>query len=148
MRIALPFTTVLLLLMAGCASQPPAPITMSTQGTTLVRNAQVTNLRDVAVHGGRPSGVGAFVGTILGGVAGSRIGSGYGSTAAGIGGALAGGMAGQHVEQSASGTRTTEVTVRLENGEQQTYQIEPDENLRIGDTVKVITRGGITRISR
>lgn len=150
MHIHLPFPIALLsmVLLAGCASPPPVRPAMSTEGTTLVQTAQVTDVRDIAVRGGRPSGIGSFLGAILGGVAGSRIGSGHGSTAAGIGGAVAGGMAGQHVEQSASGRNTMEVTVRLESGEIRTYQVEPDEHIRVGDVVKVTTRNGITRINR
>jgi outer membrane lipoprotein SlyB len=149
MRIALPFAAMLLIGVTGCASQAPGQtIVMSTEGTTLVQSAQVTNLRDVAVRGGRPSGIGAFIGAILGGVAGSKIGSGYGSTVASIGGTFAGGWAGHQVEQAALGMSATEATVRMENGDSRIYQVHPDENLRIGDTVKLITQGGITRISR
>ncbi|MGH8809506.1 MAG: glycine zipper 2TM domain-containing protein [Noviherbaspirillum sp.] len=104
-------------------------------------------MRDVTVRDGRSSGLGSFVGAILGGVAGSKIGSGHGSTAATVGGALAGGMAGQHVEQSRSGSSTTELSVRFDNGDVRTYQIEPGESFRIGDTVRVITSGGMTRIT-
>lgn len=134
-------------LLASCASAPSEPV-VSTQGSTLVRMAQVTNVRDVTVRGGRPSGIGSFVGAILGGVAGSKVGSGTGSTAAGIGGALAGGMAGQHLEESGTGSSTTELTVRFENGDIRTYQIDPSEHFRIGDTVKVTTANGVTRVIR
>lgn len=150
MHIHSPFPSALLsmVLLTGCALRPSAQPTMSTEGTTLVQTAQVTNVRDIAVRGGRPSGIGSFLGAILGGVAGSRFGSGHGSTAAGIGGAVAGGMAGQHAEQSASGRNTMEVTVRFEGGELRTYQVEPDDHIRVGDVVNVTTRGGITRINR
>ncbi len=133
--------------LAACASQPAQPV-MSTQGSTVVQSAQVINVRDVTVRGGRPSGLGAFAGTLLGGVAGSRIGSGHGSTAASIGGAIAGGMAGQHIEQSGKSNSTTEVTVRFDSGETRTYQVEAGSDLRVGDVVNVTGSGGITRIAR
>jgi outer membrane lipoprotein SlyB len=133
-------------LLNGCASSPPPP-SSSTQGTTLVRVGQVTNVRDVTVRGGPSSGIGSFVGTILGGVAGSKVGSGYGSTAAAVGGALAGGMAGQHIEHSSIGSSTTELSVRFDNGDIRTYQIEPSASFRVGDTVTVVTSGGVTRIT-
>lgn len=133
-------------LLSACASQSTAPA-MSTQGSTVVQTAQVTDVRDVTVRGGQPSGIGAFTGAVLGGVAGSRIGSGYGSIAAGVGGALAGSMAGQHAEQATKSRSTMALTVRLDNGETRTYHVEPDARFRIGDTVKVTTRGGVTRIT-
>lgn len=136
-------------ILAGCASQPPVQSpTSSTQGATLVEVGNVTQLRDVAVYGKRPSGIGSFVGAVLGGVAGSRIGSGQGSTVAGVGGAVAGSMAGQKVEQSGQEKSMTEVSVRFDNGDTRTYQIEPDASLRVGDAVKVVTSGGVTRITR
>jgi outer membrane lipoprotein SlyB len=122
--------------------------TMSTQGSTLVQTAQVTDVRDITIRGGRPSGLGSFLGAILGGVAGSKVGSGSGSTAASIGGALAGGMAGQHVEQSGISRSATELTLRFENGEMRTYQVEADGGYRIGYTVKVITNAGVSRVTR
>lgn len=112
-----------------------------------MQTGQVINVRDVTVRGGRPSGIGAFAGAVLGSVAGSTIGSGHGSTVASIGGALAGGMAGQHVEESAAKDSRTEVTVRLDSGEVRTITVEPGTSFRIGDTVKVTTSAGVTRVT-
>lgn len=134
--------------LAGCASPPPAPsMVSSTQGSFLVQNAQVTEVKDVVLRDGHNSGIGSFVGSILGGIAGSRIGSGTGSTIAGIGGAVAGGMAGQHAEQSGSGRSSTEVTVRLDNGELRTFAVAPNESFRVGETVKVTTNNGQVRLT-
>lgn len=147
MRAALLVSLIpLAALLSACASRSAAPV-MSTQGSTVVQTARVTDVRDVTVRGGQPSGLGAFAGAVLGGVAGSRIGSGYGSTAASIGGALAGSMAGQHAEQAAKSRSTMALTVQFENGETRTYHVEPDARFRIGDTVRVTTSGGVTRIT-
>lgn len=147
MRSALLVSIIpLAVLLSACASRAAAPA-MSTQGSTVVQLAQVTDVRDITVRGGQPSGLGAFAGALLGGVAGSTIGSGHGSTAAAIGGALAGSMAGQHAEQSAKRRSSTAVTVRFESGETRTYHVGRDERFRIGDAVKVTTSGGITRIA-
>jgi outer membrane lipoprotein SlyB len=143
-----PTTVLLAASLTGCATSSPDQTVMSTQGATVVRAAQVTNVRDVTLRGGRPSGLGSFVGAILGGVAGSKIGSGTGSTAAGIGGAVAGSMAGQRVEESRIGRKTTELTLRFENGDIQTYQVDPDDSYRVGDMVDVTTNRGVTRVSR
>lgn len=148
MRTAAPRLAPLLAtaLLAACASHPTGPV-MSTQGTTVVQTAQVTDVRDVTVHGGRSSGIGAFAGTVLGSIAGSRIGSGHGSTAASVGGAVAGGMAGHQAEQSRKNRSTTALTVRFDSGETRTYHVEAGANFRAGDIVKVTTSGGITRIT-
>jgi len=130
----------------GCVAPPSQPV-VSTQGTTLVQTGQVINVRDVTIRGGRPSGIGAFAGAVLGSVAGSTIGSGHGSTIASIGGALAGGMAGQHVEESAAKDSRTEIAVRLDSGEIRSFNVDPGTRFRIGDTVKVTTRAGVTSIT-
>lgn len=135
------------LLIAGCASPPPTQTVMSTQGTTLVRTAYVTQVRDIAVRGGSDSGVGTAVGAVLGGLAGSTIGSGNGRTAASIGGAIVGGMAGRHIERTARSSTTTELTVRFDGGEMRTYRIEDDANFRVGDKVKVINGHDGVRIT-
>jgi outer membrane lipoprotein SlyB len=128
------------ILLTACASQPTTgQMISSTQGSTVVRRAQVTDVRDVTVQGNRSSGLGSFAGAILGGVAGSMIGSGNGRTAAGIGGALAGGMAGQHAEQASDIAHRVEVTVRFDNGDVRSYPVEPGEAFRIGDMVTVST---------
>lgn len=148
MRVVLPLSVSLL---CACASQQPSQsVTMSTQGTTMVRSATVVNLRDVTVRGdgGHSSGLVSFAGAILGGIAGSKIGGGNGSAAAGIGGALAGGMAGQRAEQSAAARSFTEVTVRFDNGDERTYSVDPGQDLRIGDAVQVTAHNAVTRLSR
>lgn len=136
-------------LLAACANTPPQPsVASSTQGTTLVQYAQVTNVRDVAVHGGRSNGVGSMVGAVLGGIAGSAIGSGHGRSAAIVGGSVAGSMAGQHLAQSGVTNRSTALTVRFSNGDERTYTVDSDDNFRVGDEVRVITANGVTRVTR
>lgn len=143
-----PATILSIVMLAGCASSPPAQQVMSTQGATLVQTGQVTNVRDITVRGGRPSGLGSFLGAILGGVAGSKVGSGTGSTVASVGGAVAGSMAGQRVEQSGQSRSSVELTIRLDNGEERTYQVDPNESYRTGDMVKIVTSGGVARVTR
>lgn len=147
MRVVLPLSVSLL---CACASQQPSPsVTMSTEGTTMVRSATVVNVRDVTVRGdnSQSSGLVSFAGAILGGIAGSKIGNGSGSVAASIGGALAGGMAGQHAEQSAATHSHTEVTVRFDNGDERTYSVDPGQDFRIGDAVQVTATNAVTRLS-
>jgi outer membrane lipoprotein SlyB len=145
MRIVSLLAAVLLIL-AGCATPRPSPVS-STDGSTLVENGQVTNVRDVTTAGGQAQGIGSLVGGVLGGIAGSTIGSGYGRSAAVIGGGLAGGVAGHEIQKTGATRKVTEVSVRLASGEVRTYKVEPDESFRIGDTVKVTTNNGNIRLS-
>jgi outer membrane lipoprotein SlyB len=144
---------LLTIALAGCAvkqtpQQTAQPANSSTQGTTLVQTGEVINVRDLTVSGGRTSGVGPFVGGVLGAIAGSNVGGGYGRTAAAIGGTVAGGAAGQQIERSGATSKVTEVTVRFPNGDVRTYNVDPEETFRIGDTVKVTTSQGTTRLTR
>lgn len=128
---------------AGCASQPTetaVPVS-STQGTTLVRIGYVTDVRDIAVYEDRLSSFGSLVGALVGGIAGNSIGSGYGQTIATVAGAAAGGIAGQHIVKANSSKSLTALTVRFDNGDVHTYDIESSEVFRVGDQVKIITNG-------
>lgn len=136
-----------LTLIAGCASPSRSP-TMSTEGSMLVRTAYVSEVRDVTVKGGQDSGIGSALGAILGGIAGSSIGSGHGRTVAGIGGAITGGVAGQKLEQASATRSELELRLRFDNGDVRSYRVNSDTDFRVGETVKVITGKGETRITR
>lgn len=131
-------------LIAGCASRLPVS---STTGTTLVRTGTVVDVRDVDVRGGQASGLASAVGAILGGVAGSTIGSGTGSAVAAAGGAIAGGVAGQYASERANASRTVQVRVKFEGGEEQVYQVEPTKSFKKGDVIHVTTTTSGTQLS-
>lgn len=135
-------------LLGACAAQQAPSSIMSTQGSTITRTGTVTEVRDVTLRSGNSSGIGSAIGAIVGGVAGSTIGRGNGSTAAGIGGAVAGGIAGQRASQAVSTSAITQLTVKMENGEVHTYNVESGENFRTGDKVTVTTSHLGTRITR
>lgn len=145
-RSALAAMSAAIVVIAGCAT-PPGRTVMSTEGTILVRTATVTDVRDVSVHGGPTSGIGTMVGAVLGGIAGSTIGGGRGSAVAGIGGSVAGGVAGERAAQAANQHSVTQVSVRLENGEQQVFNVEPGEVYRVGETVRVLSGNSGARLS-
>lgn len=147
--IVMPALFLAAALSAGCTSLADSrSASASTQGTTLVQTGVVTDVRDIAMRGGRQSAVGATVGALLGGIAGSNIGSGLGRTAATVAGATAGGIAGQHVGEADRGTSVTRISVRFENDDVRTYDLESGESFRLGETVKVITNAGKVNITR
>jgi outer membrane lipoprotein SlyB len=120
---------------------------MSTEGTILVRNGTVTEVRDITTHGGHSSGIGTAVGAVLGSIAGSTIGGGRGSAVASVGGGVAGGLAGHHVEQATDTHSATQVTVRLENGEEHVYNVAPGEVFKVGDSVRILNGNSGARIT-
>jgi outer membrane lipoprotein SlyB len=144
MRVHSLLAAAFLATVTACATRSPVS---STEGTTAVQTAQVVEVRDVATAGGQTTGIGAVVGGVLGAIAGGNVGGGYGSTAAAIGGSLVGGYAGHQLEAGGTSRTSTAVTVRLENGEQHVYNPDSGDIFRVGDTVKLITNGGVTRIT-
>lgn len=135
--------------LVGCASQPPAQPVPSAQRGTQVQTAYVTDVRDVMVSGGQPSGVGTFVGSIIGGAIGSNIGSGTGRALATVGGAVAGGTAINQIQRSSiTGTTITALTVRFTDGTLRTFNVDPRAVFRVGDRVTVTTSNGASSVTR
>lgn len=111
-----------------------------------VRLATVESVRPVTIQGTR-SGIGAAAGGVTGGVAGSTVGHGKGSTIAGVLGAVGGGVAGQAVEEGATRKAGVEVTVRLASGELRAIVQEETDKFVAGQKVRLLTVGGVTRVS-
>ena len=111
-----------------------------------VRYGVVEQVRPVVIQGDN-TGVGAVAGAGLGGVAGSTIGHNTGSVAGAVGGAILGGLAGNAVEKSARKQNGVEVTVKLDNGQVIAVTQGADEQFYVGDRVRVLSGGGVTRVS-
>ncbi len=132
----------------GCASSMSGGAYTREQARQVqeVKMAVVESVRHVKIEGTKtPVGTGA--GAIIGGIAGSNVGGGKGSTVATILGAVAGGMAGSAIEEGVTGKDGLEITVKLENGRLIAVTQEADEQFRVGDRVRVLTGGGVTRVS-
>lgn len=86
------------------------------------------------------TGVGTVLGGIAGGVLGHQIGSGRGNTAATIAGAAGGAYAGhqiqEHRNERGSGDQYR-VTVRFDDGRQDTIVQDRSNDLRVGDRVRI-----------
>jgi outer membrane lipoprotein SlyB len=111
-----------------------------------VRFATVDSVRKVLIQGSQ-SGIGAAAGGIVGGVAGSTVGQGRGSTVGAVLGGVAGGVAGNVIEGGATRKDALEITVRLDSGELRAIVQEADLDLRPGQRVRLVTSGGITRVT-
>ena len=136
-------------LLAGCAgSQSGSAYSRSqTRGEMSVRLGVIESVRTVTIEGTQ-SGVGVIAGGAVGGVAGSNIGHGKGSTVGSILGAVAGGLAGQAIEEQVGKKAGLEITVKLEGGQLIAITQEADEQFSVGERVRVLSGGGVTRVSR
>ena len=137
-------------LAAGCATESNSNSVYSTgqaQREQTVRYAVVEGVREVAIQRSQ-TGAGTLAGSAIGGIAaGSTIGSGNGAVAAGILGAILGGIAGSATENKVNERRGLEITVRLDNGEMRAITQEADEVFRPGERVRLLSSGGVTRVT-
>jgi outer membrane lipoprotein SlyB len=141
------------LAMSGCAvnsSSPDVFTASQAQREQTVRMATVESVRAVRIstNNGQPSGVGALGGAALGALAGSTIGGGRGSVATGIVGGIGGAVAGNAVENRVAMRDGIEITVRLDNGDMRAVtQTATGEIFRAGDRVRLLSSGGVTRVT-
>jgi outer membrane lipoprotein SlyB len=141
------------LAMSGCAvnsSSPDVFTASQAQREQTVRMATVDSVRAVRIstNNGQPSGVGAVGGAALGALAGSSIGGGRGSVATGIVGGIGGAVAGNAVENRVAMRDGIEITVRLDNGDMRAItQTATGEIFRAGDRVRLLSSGGVTRVT-
>lgn len=141
------------LAMSGCAynsSSADVYTASQAQREETVRMGTVDSVRAVKIssNNGQPSGVGAIGGGALGAVAGSAIGGGRGSIVTGIIGGIAGLVAGNAIENGVAQRDGLEITVRLDNGDMRAVtQSATGEIFRAGDRVRLLSSGGVTRIT-
>ncbi len=90
---------------------------------------------------------------VVGTLAGAGIGALAGSAIAGHGarneGAVVGGVAGAAVEEGSTKQKGVEITVKLDGGRMiaVTQAAEPNEVFRVGERVRILSGGGVTRVS-
>lgn len=134
--------------LAGCATSKSGDVYSRDEALKeqTVRLATVESVRPVTIQGTR-SGIGAAAGGIAGGVAGSGVGHGKGSTIAGVLGAVGGGIAGQAIEEGTTRRNGVEITVRLQSGELRAIVQEETDKFVAGQKVRLLTSGGVTRVS-
>ncbi|SEB24601.1 outer membrane lipoprotein [Paraburkholderia sartisoli] len=139
--------------MTGCAynsSSADVYTASQAQREETVRLGTVDSVRAVKIssNNGQPSGLGAIGGGALGAVAGSTIGGGTGSILTGIVGGLVGAVAGNAVENGTAVRDGVEITVRLDNGDLRAItQSATGEIFRAGERVRLLSSGGVTRVT-
>ena len=142
----------LLLLVAavltGCASSMSGASYTREQARQVeeVRMATVESVREIKIEGTKTP-IGTVAGTVVGGIAGSNVGSGKGSSIGSVLGAVAGGVAGAAIEEGATRQNGLEITIRFDDGRMIAVAQAADEKFNPGERVRVMTGGGVTRIS-
>lgn len=148
MRITIVLALAAAATLAGCATSKSGDVYSRDEALReqTVRLATVESVRPVTIQGTR-SGIGAASGAVVGGVAGTGVGHGRGSTIAGVLGAVGGGVAGQALEEGTTRKNGVEITVRLDNGELRAIVQEETDKFVAGQRVRLLTSGGVTRVS-
>jgi outer membrane lipoprotein SlyB len=147
MKMAL-LTATAAALLVGCMTRESANVYGKHEAgrEQLVRYATVDAVRKVVIQGSQ-SGVGAVAGGVSGGVAGSGVGQGRGSATAAVLGGVAGGVIGNTVEEKMTRKDAFEIVVKLDSGELRAIVQEADQEFLPGQRVKLVTSGGITRVT-
>jgi outer membrane lipoprotein SlyB len=142
------FISALAVLLGGCITHESANVYSKHEAgrEQTVRMATVESVRKVAIEGSQ-SGVGAAAGGAVGGIAGSGVGHGSGSSAAAVLGAVAGGVAGNLLENKATAKDALEITVKLDSGEMRAIVQQADVDLKPGQRVRLLSSGGVTRVT-
>jgi outer membrane lipoprotein SlyB len=145
--IASLLTTLLLSACAGGLGSGDYARTQ-TRGVQEVQMGMVESVREVRIEGTK-SGVGTGAGAVVGGVAGSRVGGGTGQIVGGVLGAVVGGVAGSAGEEGTTKQKGIEITVKLDGGRMiaVTQAAEPNEVFQVGERVRILSGGGVTRVS-
>jgi outer membrane lipoprotein SlyB len=150
MRYLVPVGLISVLLLSACASGVGGGDYAREQarGVQEVQMGVVESVREVKLEGTK-SGVGTMTGAVVGGVAGSEIGHGKGSVVGSVLGAVAGGVAGAAVEEGTTRQKGVEVTVKLDGGRMIaiTQAADDKETFKVGDRVRILSGGGVTRVT-
>jgi len=148
-RLAIASAIAASAVITGCASTSSGSVYSGGQARQeqTVRMGVVESVRQVSIEGSK-SGVGTVAGGLVGGVAGSNVGGGSRGSAVGtILGAVAGGLAGNAIEQGTTKKQGLEITVKLDNGEFRAITQDADEAFRPGERVRLLSGGGVTRVT-
>jgi outer membrane lipoprotein SlyB len=135
-------------LLGACASSNSGSVYSRDEARKVqtVKTGVVESVRQVKLEGTK-SPVGTVAGGVVGGVAGSTVGGGKGQAIATVLGAVIGGLAGSAAEEGLTRKDGIEITVKLDSGSMIAIVQEADEQFNLGEKVRVLENGGVTRVS-
>lgn len=136
------------LVLSGCISSRSGEVYSRDQARQIqdVQTGVVEHVREIVIEGTQ-SGIGAAAGGAVGGIGGSEIGHGKGARAGTVVGAVLGGVAGGALEEATTRKKGYEITVRLDTGRTIAVAQEADEQFKVGERVRLVTGGGVARVS-
>ncbi len=151
-RLILTTSLIGIFVLQGCAYRSNSADVYSSsqaQREQTVRMGTVESVRLVKIQANiNEAGAGAIGGGLAGGILGSALGGGRGSLLTTLGGAAAGAYAGHSLEGRARGRDGVEITVRLDSGNLRAITQEvTNETFRAGERVRLLSSGGITRVT-
>lgn len=139
---------ITLITLVGCASSMSGEAYTRGQARQVqdVKMATVESVRDIMIEGTKTP-IGAGAGAILGGVMGGNSNSRNVSAIGSVLGSVVGGMAGAAAEEGITRQAGYEITVKFDDGKMIAVAQAADEKFAVGDKVRVLSGGGVTRIS-
>lgn len=135
--------------LGGCASGTGSKdySRAQTRGVQEVQMGVVESVREVRIEGTK-SPIGAGAGAVVGGVAGSNVGGGSGRVVGATIGAVLGGLGGAAAEEAVTRQKGVEITVKLDSGRMIAVTQAADQEFRVGDRVRILSGGGVTRVTQ
>ena len=134
--------------LGGCASSNAGDVYSRDEARRVqsVQMGVVEGARPIKIEGTK-SAVGTGAGAVVGAIAGSTVGQGRGSSIGAVLGAVAGGVVGSAAEEGYTREDGMEITVRLESGRIISVVQAGKEEFKPGDKVRILERGGVTRVT-
>lgn len=142
------FVAIISVLLSACASSNSGSVYSrdDARKTQTIRTGVVESVRQVKLEGTKTP-LGSIAGGAVGGIAGSSVGSGRGGAIATVIGAVAGGLLGSAAEEGLTRKDGLEITVKLDGGALVAVVQEADEAFNPGERVRLVERGGVSRVS-
>jgi len=106
--------------------------------------AVVLSVKEIEAEGSG-SGLGVVAGGVVGGVLGNQVGNGSGRDLATIAGAFGGAFAGNKIEKVAKKTKSYNIVVKMDSGENRTFNQLATPHVVSGDKVKIENNAVVKR---
>ncbi len=129
-------------LMSGCANTGTRP--MSSSSSYSRADSGVIDAIDITSGGSSGIGAGTVIGGVVGGLLGNQVGGGMGRDVATVAGVVGGAMVGHEMEKGNKQQDAYRIRVRLDDGGYQTVTQQSNNDLRVGDRVR-IENGRVSR---
>ena len=110
----------------------PLPVQKS-----VCNNCGVVLAINVIEKSGKGSGLGVVAGGVVGGLLGNQVGGGTGKDVATVAGAIGGAVAGNAIEKNVKKTKSYDITVKMDTGEERIVHQVSAPNVVRGDSVKI-----------